>query len=80
MNVNLYAVKDVMTGNYIGLAPIRTEREAIRNFKSQLNHIDIWKDNPQDFDLWLLGRYNDETGELTPDLQLVAHGRSVLDE
>lgn len=82
MNFKMYAVKDEMTGKFMN--PIFMEDNevadnlATRHFGSQLNNIQLWKDNPNDYSLYLVGQFDDEEGANAIMIQKVASGRSVL--
>lgn len=74
-----YSVKDTLTNKFNGLVFFHSEEEAKRAFKSQVNAIDIWKDNPADFELWYVGTFDDETGVISnQDMTKICNGRSVL--
>lgn len=77
MIMSFYAVRDLMTERFMAPALASSDQEAIRQFKSNINHINLWKDNPQDFDLWKLGTYDDETGEIMYKPSKVVNGRSA---
>lgn len=83
MKFNMYSVKDEMTGKFMN--PMLIEQDdnadnlAIRQFKSNLNNITLWKDNPNDFSLYLTGVFDDETGSESTPLNKIVSGRSVLD-
>lgn len=83
MLFNMYAVKDEMTGKFMNPMFIESEesadRLAIRQFKSNLNNIQLWKDNPNDYSLWLVGAFDDENGATATPLNKIVSGRSVLD-
>lgn len=78
MITELYAVKDELTQMYLQPAHFNSEDEAKRQFKSQINTIPLWKDNSSDFSLFRIGTYNNETGELTSNIEKIINGRSVL--
>lgn len=80
MKIGLYAVKDNLSNAFMAPTTIKSDNEAIRAFKSQVNNIDIWKDNPGDFALYKVGYYDDETGIIEPEVTMIAGGRSVLNE
>lgn len=78
MTANIYTVKDEMTGNFLNPTTIKTDQEAIRMFKYQINNTAIWTDNPEDFSLYKVGTFDDETGTIigiTPEK--ICGGRSV---
>lgn len=80
MKIGLYAVKDNLNNTFMAPTTIKSDNEAIRAFKSQVNKIDIWKDNPGDFSLYKVGYYDDETGTIEPGVEMIASGRSVLND
>lgn len=77
MILEFYAVKDELAGKFLSPTLMNSEPEAKRQFKAQINNIDIWKDNPSDFSLFRLGTFNTETGELTSNIEKLVGGRSV---
>lgn len=82
MEYLMYSVKDEMTGKF--MSPMFIERsdhaenEAIRQFRSNVNNIKLWKDNPNDFGLYLVGLFDDETGAASTAISKIITGRSVL--
>lgn len=74
----LYAVKDELTQTFLTPAYFNTEDEAKRMFKTQVNNIDLWKDNSSDFSLYKVGTWDNETGTLIPIIEKIISGRSVL--
>lgn len=80
MKIGLYAVKDNLTNGFMAPTTIRSDEEAKRSFKTQVNNIDIWRDNPSDFSLYKVGYYDDETGEIESHVEMLAGGRSVLND
>ena len=78
MKLNFYAVRDLMTDRFMNPALSQDDNIAIRQFRSNINHIPLWLDNPSDFDLWNLGSFDDETGEIIYDPKKVTNGRSCI--
>lgn len=78
MILNFYAVKDLMTDRFMNPALSQDDNVATRQFRSNINHIPLWQDNPSDFDLWNLGSFNEETGEIIYNPKKVINGRSCL--
>lgn len=78
MILNFYAVKDELANRFLAPTLMNSEAEAKRQFKSQINNINLWKDNASDFSLFALGTYNDETGELICKVEKITGGRAVL--
>lgn len=83
MLFKMYAVKDEMTGKFMQPMFIESDETsdniATRQFKSNLNNIPLWKDNPNDFSLYLVGVFNDEAGAQATPINKIVSGRSVLD-
>lgn len=79
---NMYSVKDVMTGKFMNPLFIEegemANQLAERQFKSQINNIQLWKDNPNDYDLYLVGKFDDESGAESCVLDKIVSGRSVI--
>lgn len=78
----MYSVKDELTGKFMN--PLFVEEGEIsaqlatRQFASQVNSIQLWKDNPSDYSLYEVGIFDDESGAEAIPLQKIASGRSVL--
>lgn len=83
MLFNMYAVKDEMTGKFMNPMFIESDETAdkiaTRQFKSNLNNIQLWKDNANDYSLYFVGTFDDELGAASTPLNKVVSGRSVLD-
>lgn len=78
MILNLYAVKDELANNFLSPTLISDDNLAKRQFKTQINTLDLWRENASDFSLYMLGSFNEETGEIIPKIEKIAGGRSVL--
>lgn len=82
MIYQFYGVKDTLQnegkGRFLNPALSGSEQEAIRQFKSNVNNIPLWRENPADFELWYLGSFDEETGELKGEMRKIGNGRSVL--
>ena len=82
MKFKMYSVKDELTGKFMN--PIFVEDNeisdslAIRDFKTNVNRINLWKENPTDYSLYLVGKFDDETGAESTVLDKIASGRSVI--
>ena len=72
------AVYDNLTEAYLEPHFFGTLAEAERVFAFQINDIPLWKSNAGDYDLYSLGRFDCETGQLMSELHKIANGRSVL--
>lgn len=72
------AVKDELTNSFLQPTFIESIEEAERLFAYQINNIGIWKENPEDYSLYHIGSYDQETGSLIGINPVkVAGGRSV---
>lgn len=78
----IYTIKDVLTKSFTGITLFLSQEEAERSFSSQVNSIQIWKDNPNDFELWRVGEYDTETGSVGVSeefpVEKIGSGRAYL--
>lgn len=74
---NIVAVKDELTNTFLQPTFGENEDALKRIFKTQINTIPIWKDNPTDFSLYNIGHFDQETGEIIPDLYKIISGHTV---
>lgn len=61
----IYAVRDELTGTFftpIFLKGDNTLKQAERVFGEMVNNNPIWKNNPNDFGLYQIGTFNENTG------------------
>ena len=83
MEYIMYSVKDELTGKFMNpmfIENIETaDQQAIRQFRSNVNNIKLWKDNPNDYSLFKVGIFDDESGAAASVIEKVISGRSVLD-
>lgn len=85
MVYRMYSVKDELTGKFMQPLYVDVTEDisicdqiAIRQFKSQINNIQLWKDNSNDYSLFLVGEFNDESGAESVAIEKITSGRSVL--
>lgn len=81
MNYILFVIKDRSVDAYVNLHCVRAEGQAIRQFQDAINDQQtggsIHK-HPDDYDLYRVGTYNDETGLVTPEQpSKVADGKQL---
>lgn len=76
----IVAVKDELTGSFLQPTFGETIAELERIFKYQINSIDLWRCNASDYTLYKLGVYNQESGEIIPNLERLVNGRAVLEQ
>lgn len=86
MKFRMYSVKDELTGKFMQPMYVDETEDialcdqlAIRQFKTQVNNIQLWKDNSNDYSLFFVGRFDDEGGAEAVALEKITSGRSVLD-
>lgn len=62
----IYAIKDVKVGFQPPMT-MTSDQVAMRAFNGGLKNKEQWP-YTEDYELWKLGEYNDETGELFPQI------------
>lgn len=64
---------------YRPAAAIRTRGEALRGMKNEVNkegsEINA---HPTDYELWQVGEFDDQTGEITPKKELIARAEDLV--
>lgn len=74
MNINLYSIKDTKLGKYCQPFTAPNDEIAKRILTSTIraggNNI---ADYPEDFQIYKLGSYNEDTGELTTENKFLAN-------
>lgn len=67
MQLKVYAIRDQKTEFYNRPFYCHTHGEAERNFKHLVqDQNSVVSKNPEDYDLWYLGTFNDQDGKLDP--------------
>lgn len=81
----MYSVKDELTGKFMNPMYVEetedkemADKLAERQFRSHMNEIKLWKDNPNDYSLYLVGIFDDETGAEATAINKIIGGRSVI--
>lgn len=64
MIFKLYAVKDELS-EYASPLTIETEAQAKRYFRQLIENNKMMHDNPEDFSIWEVGKFDTETGTIT---------------
>ena len=77
MILGVYAVKDALQGRFMAPTFFDNEEVAIRQFRSNINNIPMWKENAADFQLYKLANFNDEIGEYEKDHHMIVNGKGV---
>lgn len=78
--LTIIAVKDNAMQTFQHIATVRAKGEALRNFKDLINNPSNAQlhQHADDFDLYELGTFNDETGEITAKTpELLMRGKDV---
>lgn len=80
MTVNLYGIRDCHTG-FMSPQVDMNDETAKRNFAMSVNNNPgVLGFRPADFDLYYLGQFNTDNGELVPvsPIEFVVNGASVV--
>ena len=80
MKNQYYAIKDNLSEMYMTPVLFQNENVALRWFSGVVNskeQNEVIYNNPADFELWKLGIYDNNTGDLIPMLEKIATGLSV---
>lgn len=66
----LYSVKDLVTGKFSAPFLADSDAAAVRCFSDMLHHqlADLPRDRFNDYDLFVLGSFNDSSGQITDGL------------
>lgn len=80
MRNQYYAIHDNLAELFLTPVLFQNENVALRWFTGVVNdknQNEVIYNNPGDFELWRIGVYDNETGELIPQLEKLATGLSV---
>ena len=80
MTMKYFAIKDNLADLFMTPVLFQNENMALRWFTGVVNdpkENKIIYDNPADFELWKIGAYDNQKGELTAELDKMATGLSV---
>ena len=78
MKLGFYAIKDELAGHFMAPTLFMSKAIAEREFRNSLKEIPVWRNNPQDYSLYKLGEYNEETGEIKPKIEMIGGGRAYV--
>lgn len=80
MILNLYAVLDQCSGVYDGPVPLHNDKVAMRQFAAAAQKEGTAvNNNPSDFSIWRVGRWNDATGEVETETKVcIAYAVDLL--
>jgi len=69
----LVALYDRATEAFAPVMTVHTRGEAIRSFRNECqNKQSPIAQHPTDYELWQIGQYNDQTGEIEPGKEMIA--------
>lgn len=75
--MQIYAIKD-LEAKTMGTPFFQpSQPHAVRAFKTEINRADQTNTiylYPEEFDLYYLGEFNEETGEITPKIERILNG------
>lgn len=76
----LFAIKDNKSQKFIGVQHYENAGVFCRNISYQVNadNSSMLSFAPDDFDLYQLGFYDTDTGELIPDIKFIANASSLV--
>lgn len=77
MKIGLYALKDMKVG-YMSIIQEANDECAKRSFLNLLTDStpNIVNRNPGDYEMWRIGTYDNESGEVVSDLHFVANANT----
>lgn len=73
MKLNIYSIKDTKVG-YMSPLYLQNDGVAVREFANlaQKKEPNIINTNPEDKELWHLGDFDDQTGEIQSEVRFIA--------
>lgn len=78
----IYAVKDLAVQAYGTPFFVRAKGEALRSFQDEANKKDgqsAIAAHPEDYELYYIGEYNDESGTISPIVpELIARAKDLI--
>lgn len=82
MTKNFYAIQDVLSEKFFAPILFDSDEVAKRWFAAYINGQDdsIQAQNSQDFTLWKVGAYDEESGAIAADKHEIVNGRAVRKE
>lgn len=73
MIMKLYSIKDTIVGHFKSPAQFNNDNEAIRAIRYALQSINDLSKNCEDYQMWCIGEFDTETGNIVSDVHLVAN-------
>lgn len=81
MKLNIYSIKDTKIG-YMSPIYLQNDGVAIREFANLAKDVNknIVNTNAEDKELWLLGHFDDQTGEILSEVRFIAKAVDFVTE
>lgn len=81
MKLKLYALKDLKVG-YMNVIQEANDDVARRNFRNLLTDPtpNVVNRNPGDYEMWRIGTYDNESGEVVSDLSFICNASTERSE
>lgn len=80
MKLNIYAVKDTIQGAFMNPFYLQNDQVAMRSFKNTIEseQMNTIKMNAKDMQLYKLGEFEEETGEIKSEVKFLVNGSHYL--
>lgn len=69
-----YSVYDVLAETFTMPTELHNDNVAMRTFKEACKTVDGYKQHPEDMQIFKVGEFDDETGDLIPEVRLLMKG------
>lgn len=82
MNLNIYAIKDTTIGSFMNPFYLQNDNVAIREFSNIIKYAPVENNirrNAKDMQLFKLGEFNEETGEIKPETNFLTSGSNFIE-
>lgn len=77
---HIVAVKDLAIQAFMQPTTVRAPGQAMRGFGDEINRKDAQNElqrHPEDYELWKIGTFDDETGEINHAPELLLRGKDA---
>lgn len=76
--MKIFAIKDLKIGSFTKPFVDTHEQNAIRGFEQVINDKQsMYAKYPEDFELWKIGSFNDESGKVEGNIQCLTNGMAL---
>lgn len=81
MKLNIYSIKDTKVG-FMSPIYLHNDGEAIREFTNAANakEKNLVNTNPEDKEIWKLGEFEDQTGEIKSEVRFLIKANDCIKE